>query len=230
MAHGSTLPYARGQSRAHSAWRAALRRGVILGGVTALHLVTVALVLRPVPPYRLARIAIHDDDEALHLSFVARPDKPRPASPPPRPRRPRAAHPAAWVATPLPPRTTTPHTVVVTSPASMSEGPADYRSAALDAGLRDTQTSRVRLPGSDAPLHRGIQLQTAPSLQQVVHVMTTANRCKYERMKMESSANQFVTRQLVERALGADGCGPQADHADANATTDAISRRAVLDD
>lgn len=32
------------------------------------------------------------------------------------------------------------------------------------------------------------------------------------------------------RALDADDGGPQADHADANATTDAISRRTVLDD
>jgi len=228
MAHGSTLPHARGQSRAHSAWRAALRRGVILGSVTTLHLVTVALVLRPMPPYRSARTAIHDDDEALHLSFVARPDRPRPASSPPRPRRPRAMHPAALVTT------QPPHTVIANPSASVPDGDfGDYRSAALDAGLRDTQTSRVRLPGSDAPLRRGIQLRTAPSLQQVVRVMTTTSRCKYERMKMEGSANQFVTRQLVERALDADGCGPQTDHADADAdaTTDAIiSRRAILDD
>jgi hypothetical protein len=203
-----------------------LRRGVILGSVAALHLVTVALVLRPMPPYRSARTAIHDDDEALHLSFVARPDIPRPASPPPRPRRARAAHPAALMAVSLPPRA-----AIVTPPASVPDSSGDYRSAALGAGLRDAQPPpRVRLPGSDAPPRHGVQLRTAPSLQQVVRVMTTASRCKYERMKMERSANQFVTRQLVERALDADGCGPQAAHTAADATIDAISRRAISDD
>lgn len=57
--------------------------------------------------------------------------------------------------------------------------------------------------------------------------MSTASRCKYERMKMERSANQFVTHQLVERALDADGCGPQAARTAADATIDAISRRAI---
>ncbi|WP_250887397.1 MULTISPECIES: hypothetical protein [unclassified Rhodanobacter] len=61
--------------------------------------------------------------------------------------------------------------------------------------------------------------------------MTTASRCEYERMKkMERSANQFVTRQLEERALDVDGCGPQPAHTAADATIDAISRRAVSDD
>jgi hypothetical protein len=232
MAHGSTLPYVRGQSRAHPAWRATLRRGVVLGSVTALHLVTMALVLRPMPPYRSARITIHDDDEALRLSFVIRPDRPRPASPPPRPLRPRAVPPAALVAAPLPSSAVTPpHTVAVTPPASVPDGPGDYHSAALGAGPRDApQTPRMRLPGSDAPPRPGIQLRTTPSLQEVVRVMSTASRCKYERMKMESSANQFVTRQLVERALDADGCGPQAARTAADATIDAISSRAISND
>ncbi len=47
MAHGSTPPYIYGQPRARPAWRAALRRGAILGSVIALHLAIVALVLRP---------------------------------------------------------------------------------------------------------------------------------------------------------------------------------------
>lgn len=224
MAHGSTRLYASGQSRMrHPAWRAALRRGVILGSVAALHLATVALVLRPMPPYRSARSAIANDDEALHLSFVA-----RSASPPPRALRPRVVHPATWKAAPLPPGAATPpHTVVLTRPASTSGGPDDYRSAVLGTSQ---PAPHVNLPGADAPLRTGIQLRTAPSLQQVVRVMTTASRCKYERMKMERSANQFVTRQLVERALDADGCGPQATHATVDATVDAISRRAILDD
>jgi hypothetical protein len=228
MALGSTRLYARGQSRTHPAWRAALRRGVILGTVTVLHLATLALVLRSIPPYRSARGAIANDDEALQLSFVARHDGPRLANPPPRAPRPRAVHPATWKAAPLPPSAATPpHTVVLTLPASTPGAPGDYRSAVLGTGQ---PAPHVNLPGADAPLRTGIQLRAAPSLQQVVRIMTTASRCKYERMKMERSANQFVTRQLLERALDADGCGPQTTHAAAEATVDAISRRAILDD
>ncbi|WP_447737581.1 hypothetical protein [Rhodanobacter soli] len=47
---------------------------------------------------------------------------------------------------------------------------------------------------------------------------------------MERSANPFVRRQLVERALDADGCGPQATHTTPDASIDAISRRAISDD
>jgi hypothetical protein len=229
MAHGSTLLSARGRSHAHPAWRAALRRGVILGGVTALHLATMALVLRSTPPYRSARTAIHDDDEALHLSFVALLDRSRSTSPSPRPVQPRATR-RRTLAISLPPSAAMP--IVIAPPANVPGGSGDYRSAILDAGLNDAQQApRVRLPGSsDAPLRTGIQLRTTPSLQQVVRAMTTASRCKYERMKMERSANQFVTRQLVERALDADGCGPQATHAAADATIDTISRRAIFDE
>jgi hypothetical protein len=228
MAHGSTLLSARGRSHAHPAWRAALRRGVILGGVTALHLATMALVLRSTPPYRSARTAIHDDDEALHLSFVALLDRSRSASPSPRPVQPRATH-RRTLAISLPPSAAMP--IVIAPPANVPGGSGDYRSAILDAGLNDAQQApRVRLPGSDAPLRTGIQLRTTPSLQQVVRAMTTASRCKYERMKMERSANQFVTRQLVEHALDADGCGPQATHAAAAATIYTISRRAIFDE
>jgi hypothetical protein len=36
-------------------WRTALRRGVILGGITAMHLGSAALLLRPASPYRSLR-------------------------------------------------------------------------------------------------------------------------------------------------------------------------------
>lgn len=106
-----------------------------------------------------------------------------------------------------------------------------YRGAIPGVDLRDRPpASRVRLQGSDTPSHIGNQLQTGPSLRQVVRAMATASRCKYERMKMEGSANQFVTRQLIERAPGADGCGPPSNHGSANATIDEISRRAIFGD
>lgn len=50
MPHGSTLPHTGDPSRARR-WRAAWRHGAILGGVAELHLFTLALLLRPAPPY-----------------------------------------------------------------------------------------------------------------------------------------------------------------------------------
>ena len=227
MANGSTPHYGRESSRARS-WRAAWHRGAILGSVTALHLFTLALVLRPALPYRAARTAGHDNGEALQLSFVARPTRPRSANPPSRPAQPRTMHLAKSAAAPRAPgAAASSQAVIATSPANVPERSGDYHAAIAGAG-NAPWAPRVRLPGSDMPPRAGIQLRTAPSVRQVVHAMTTASRCMYERMKMERSANQFVTRQLVERALGADGCGPQVDHAAAGDAVDAISRRAIF--
>lgn len=226
MPHGSTPRLARAPARARR-WQAAWRRGAILGGVTALHLLTLALVLRPAPPYRSARSASHDDGAALQLHFVARLDKPRATNPPPRPPQLRAAPPAKRAAATPPPTVAAPPALVASSPPP--DGLGDYRTALAGADSAPW-ASRVRLPGSDAPPRSAILLRSAPSLRQFVRAMTTASRCKYERMKMERSANQFVTRQLIERALDADGCGPQADHAAADATIEAISRDAIRGD
>lgn len=230
MAHGSTPHYGCESSRARS-WRAAWRRGAILGSVTALHLLTLALVLRPALPYRAARTAGHDNGEALQLSFVARPGRPRSANPPPRPPRPprpRTIRPArSAAALRAPGAAASSQAVVATSPANVPDRSGDYHAAIAGAG-NSPWPSRLRLPGSDMPPRAGIQLRTAPSVRQVVHAMTTASRCMYERMKMERSTNQFVTHPLVERALGADGCGPQVDHAAAGNAVDAISRRAIF--
>ncbi|MBQ4855064.1 hypothetical protein IMW82_10325 [Rhodanobacter sp. B2A1Ga4] len=227
MAHGSTPHSARESSPARS-WRAACRRGVILGSVTALHLLTLALVLRPALPYRAARTTGHDNGEALQLSFVARPDRPRSTNPPPRLPRPRTTRLARSAAAAQTPGAVASSQVLVTSPpANLPDGSGDYHAALAGAG--NTQWApRVRLPGSGLPPRAGILLRSGPSLRQAVRAMTTASRCKYERMKMERSANQFVTRQLVERALDADGCGPQLDRAAADGTVDAISHRAIF--
>lgn len=75
---------------------------------------------------------------------------------------------------------------------------------------------------------RSFQLHDSPSMRELLRSMTTASRCKYERMKMEKSTTQFVTRQLVERALDADGCGPPTGRSEADATIDAISRAAIF--
>lgn len=130
------------------------------------------------------------------------------------------------------------------APVIAPNGPGDYQAPLTGVGaLRwaprvrlpgaeapSHRAPRVRLPGADAPSRTGIALPAAPSLRQLVHAMTTASRCKYERMKMERSANEFVTRQLVERALDADGCGPQAEHDAIDPTINAIARRATRGD
>lgn len=87
-----------------------------------------------------------------------------------------------------------------------------------------------RLPGSDAALVRGISLAEQPSLRQVVRELTKASRCKYERMKMARSPHQFVTQQLMDRALEADGCGASSPRTQADDTVDAVSRRAIFGD
>lgn len=228
MAHGSTPHSARESSRARS-WRAAWRRGAILGSVTALHLLTLALVLRPALPYRSARLASQGDGGALRLDFVLRRDQPRSPNPPPRPPQSRAIHSTGPTAAAPPGATATSRAVLAGLLAQAPGSPGDYHVAI--AGTDDTSWApRVRLPGTDAPPRTGILLRSAPSLRQVVRAMTTASRCKYERMKMARSANQFVTRQLIERALDADGCGPQPDRAAADGAVDTISRRAIFGD
>src|SRR3546814_3187555 len=68
MAHGSTQPLITA-----TRWRTTLRRGVILGGVTALHLGSMALLLRPVAPYRSPRAAAHNSEPPLQIHFVILP-------------------------------------------------------------------------------------------------------------------------------------------------------------
>ena len=86
----------------------------------------------------------------------------------------------------------------------------------------------LRLPGSATTPRTSLQLRDSPSLRERVRSMTTASRCQYERMKMQRSTTQFVTRQLMDRALDADGCGPPASRGAADATIEAISRSAIF--
>lgn len=67
-------------------------------------------------------------------------------------------------------------------------------------------------------------------MRAIVRAIATASRCKYEHLKMVLGATQFVTRQLVERALEADGCDPQVDRVAAGSAADAVSRRAIFGD
>jgi len=231
MPHGSTLLHPGDPSRARR-WRTASQRGGILGSVAALHLFTLALLLRPALPYQPpTMVPLGDGGNTMQLRFLARPGKRRTASlRPPSPQHSRptpAADPARISPAAAAPR---PHAATVTAaPVIAPNAPGDYQAPLTGAGaLR--WAPRVRLPGAEAPSRTGIALPAAPSLRQLVHAMTTASRCKYERMKMEHSASQFVTRQLVERALDADGCGPQAEHDAIDPTINAIARRATRGD
>lgn len=58
-----------------------------------------------------------------------------------------------------------------------------------------------------------------------MRTLATNSRCKYSRMKMARSTNQFVTRQLMERALEADGCGPHSSHAPGDDAIELITQQ-----
>ncbi|QRP65740.1 hypothetical protein I6J77_17025 [Rhodanobacter sp. FDAARGOS 1247] len=107
----------------------------------------------------------------------------------------------------------------------------DYQSP-IQSGRSGTGSppTQVRLPGTDIARIRAISLDDKPGLQQVVRRMAGASRCKYVRMKMEHSTNQFVTAQLMDRALEADGCGPQVPHTADDHTVEAISHQAIFGD
>lgn len=223
MAHGSGSLTKQYHHRRPS-WRVAWRRGVLLGSVAALHLAIVALMLRPVPPYRQAHAVAQGDDSALQVRLLLPPLLPvRPASSSPPPAKARSVvHRSVAIAPPAAVSTN----VVVTAPPPATI-PGDYRSAAF--GAQDAPwTPRLRLPGSATAPRTSLQLRDSPSMRELVRTMTTASRCKYERMKMQRSTTQFVTRQLTERALDADGCGPPASHGAADATIEAISRSTLF--
>jgi len=224
------MPHGSKPTRTATGWRHAVRRGAILGGVAALHLALLMLLLQ-LPPYRPASSSLRSDD-ALRIRFFPRPTRPSVArhktvaAPRPFPVMRRAASGAASPTTPP----------VLPRPSGIALPPADatppdYRTGSFDTDLAGARPSGTpRLPGSDAPLRTGIRLQVRSSMKDVVHAMTVSNRCKYERMKMQASTTQFITPQLMERALDADGCGPQGERSPADAVIENVSRRAIFGD
>src|SRR5574337_1915134 len=135
MPHGSAPPHTGNPLRARR-WRAAWRRGAILGTVTALHLFTLALLLRPAPPYRPTASRPRNGGTAMQLHFLPQPDQRRAGSPrPPSPRHPRSAQ-ATNLTRVLPADAALrPHAAVVaTAPAIPPSGPGDYHSTLTGAG------------------------------------------------------------------------------------------------
>lgn len=121
-----------------------------------------------------------------------------------------------------------PSTATVAPPVAAA---GSYQSPLLDGRSSMTLWPTLpRLPGSDVARVQGITLQTRSSVKQVVRAMTKSNRCKYTRMKMAGMANQFITAQLMDRALEADGCGPQVPHTADDETVKALSHQAIFGD
>lgn len=183
-------------------------------------------MLRPVPPYRRAHAVAQGDDSALQIRLLLLAAVSDPAgqlvttagegqlsgtsqshhrATCSRARE-RGCHPA-------------PPTATV---------PGNYRSAAFGAqGVRWTP-HLCRLSGSETAPRSSLQWRDSPSMGELARSTTTASRCRYERMKMERSTTQFVTRQLMERALDANRCGPPASRGAADTTIEAISRSAIF--
>jgi hypothetical protein len=206
---------------------AALGRGAILGLVSSLHLALLALLFRPVMPLRAVSVGTPGHPDALRIRWVAEAAMPHRAG-----AAQRARHTARTpqrtlktIAVPEATATPTPTMRWVLPPSS----PGDYHSPLLGGPGGITASAPVaHLPGSDTPRAGGILLRDKPTLRQVVRALPGAIRCQYTRMKMEHSANQFVTRQLVERALDLDGCGPHSQHDAAAEAVEAISKRAIF--
>jgi hypothetical protein len=230
MAHGSTHLQARETPGFRHGWFAALRRGVIVGLVASLHLGLLVLLFGPVTPRWPRSDSQREQHDALSIRLVTVAAEPLRASAISRRRTPVRLFPRKTSAT-----MTVTDTTAVPAPSAATVAPqtaiGDYHSPLLGgrSGMAVSPTI-PRLPGSDAARVQGITLQASSSLQQVVRAMTKGSRCKYTRMKMAGSANQFVTAQLMDRALEADGCGPQVPHTADDRAVEAISHQAIFGD
>lgn len=216
-----------------SAWPGTLRRGATLGVVAACHLALLALMLRPSAYHEPRQRVPHDEDDALRLVFippatlpqaVKAPSRTQPRhKPAPAPRlQPTAATPRAsgnaapTIATSLPPRPTT-------DAAAHDYQPGDFRRRLHGA----QRASTVTLPGGTAPRPSSLRLRVAPSARDLVRQLTMATRCTAEGFKMRASKTEFITAQLMDRALEADGCGPHTDHTPTGEVVDAITRQVM---
>lgn len=235
MAHGRNSLQPKATHDRRPAWLAALGRGVVLGLVVSLHLGLLLLLLGPLMPYRAWPDAQPRADRGPPLRLTLLPKLSQPRRPRPLPLRPAPARPVITKrvrvseASAIALKTAAQVPVVTrVAPAAVA---GDYHSPLLRGGHTAAMGSAISgLPGSDTPHAMGFALDDKPSLQQFVRKLSTTSRCSYEKMKMARSPNQFVTRQLMERALEADGCGPSAPRTAADKTVDAISHRAIFGD
>lgn len=197
-------------------WVAGLERGCIFGVVGGCHLLALLLLLSYWPARNSASSIPRADSSAMHLRMVvltlpasklssALPT----AAPPPRQQR---SHPPR-VSAPIPVNQAKPIASAAPlrlEPASPDAAPAAlvYQHGDFFSRLQRAQKpTQLRLPGSDAPIVAGISLQAQSSPKQLVRALSVSTRCAAERYKMSTRKNEFITAQLRDRALEADGCG-----------------------
>lgn len=128
---------------------------------------------------------------------------------------------------PLTPARAAPRIVVSLPPElAVDQAAPDYQARGFRGRLRDAQHARsVPMPGAAAPRVGGLALRVAPSVRDIARRLTVATRCSAERFDMQKSKNQFITTQLMDRALEADGCGPHARRMPASDAVDALTRK-----
>lgn len=217
-------------------WQDAVRRGVILGGVLAGHLIVLMLVLHPTWQ-RIRHGARRHEDGILRLSFDplpqivrASPTRATPRIPATRnPARPATASPTAIVAATPPtnsPPSTSP-TPITAAPGADDDQQRSYQSGDFQARLQDAQRTRPdHIPGTDTPRLGDIQLQAGSSIREAVRGIIEVSRCSNEQFRLQSSARQF-TPDMIDHMLEAIGCGPHLEHTAADDAIDTISRDAT---
>lgn len=102
---------------------------------------------------------------------------------------------------------------------------SDYREGDFRRLLDAQRTGVQPLPGGAAPRVGGFRLRVAPSARDLLRQLTVATRCTAEVFKMRDSKTQFITAQLMDRALEADGCGPHTERDSASDMVDAVTRQ-----
>lgn len=218
-------------------WQDAVRRGAILGGVLAGHLVVLMLVLHP-SWQRIRQRVRPQDDHVIRLSFDPLPHNvrvsPTRATPPiPATRKPvRAAMaPPATITVTIPPASPAspaPSAApVTTTPAMADDRQRSYRPGDFQARLQDAQrTMPDHLPGADTPRIGGIQLQARSSIKETVRGIIGGSHCANEQFRLQNSTHQF-TPEMIDHMLETIGCGPHLGHTAADDVIEAISRDAT---
>jgi hypothetical protein len=209
-----------------SPWPDALRRGATLGVVAACHLALLLLMVRPAAHRESRPRGARSADHALRLVFlpsstptpVAKARPPRLSLPPPRRSRPKQD---------ATPQLASPTMVVGPRPRpSADHDVPGYHEGDFRRRLQNAQRVRaVPLPGSAAPRVGGLRVRVRPSARDLVRQLTVATRCTAEGFKMRDSKTQFITAQLMDRALEADGCGPHTGRDPASDVVDAVTRQ-----
>ena len=221
-----------------STWRDAVRRGTILGGVFAGHLIVLMLVLHP-SWRRIEPLRRQHEADVLRLTFDPVPKIPRPLSVRVPARMPAKVKPASSAIAPSrAPTTVVMHStnvrpstgtalIVAVPPANDPRG--SYEPGNFQTSLQNAQRTKTdHLPGAAAPLMGGIQLQARSSIKGATHAVIEYIRCTDKQLEMENGRDQFSTPQLMDRALQLDGCGPHSEHPQADAAVDEIAHRVIF--